>query len=774
MQIYLNRVSHRTLLSLVALIQATICVCFILPVVSLNARQSVILRSGTVSANPGELITATYSGFTPEKKSAWIGLFRKDAPSDDYIHYAFLNNLKNQTYDVKAPLEHGEYNFRIFADETYTPLAISPAVFVGKAQDGETFHYDGKSEADGRSAGLDLVFRNGRVSGRLQAKGVNDNNIRLPSTDIKFGESTFSGKWESRDACIDASWTGGDYIDGSLMPGYPATGQLRIRLEERNGEEVVFLHRIATSKYGYVFPVKGCVYDSGDSAESTSLDSKTGQGNPVGEWTCRVELRSALMTAEEKLSMDYLIVFEPSGRVKVTVASLKSGGRMETEDSITMEARWKLADSGVSINQWKEPPGVLWEMDDNNEVTARFQGADVLVFDIKQDSGSDDKVCVINSDESTMVFRRKGKVRGKTGRKDDTAPVNLPDKDEIQCIELEPDSFKMTPAARRELPVVIAIVKQTLDRVPLESDDVDWSCDKGGSIEEGAIILDKNVQPGDTLTLVASLKDSPVPCEAQARIQAVSELKYGSVSAFVLIEYTGVSREQSVERKSWPNRPESAVVELRPSFGPEKTVQSKIFRPGSDIIFKNIEPGRYNLWITKITLPELPHGYVPKKELPVRSIGWVEIPDERMPDAYNQKTAARFEVHVPGNNKEQSTSGFVYGRILYKGAPVPGATINVTLPPYAKRLYYSDDKGEFAIDTTELDSGEYRITVEKFVKARIAGPGDYLDVANTKNQQPVIFHVPLTDFNGLNLDVDVLTRTEIFGSGSGQEPLALP
>lgn len=67
----------------------------------------------------------------PREKFAWIGFYRRDAGNKDYIKYAYLNTLDNNTYeDVLAPDEPGEYNFRLFKDESYQPVMVSPAIKV--------------------------------------------------------------------------------------------------------------------------------------------------------------------------------------------------------------------------------------------------------------------------------------------------------------------------------------------------------------------------------------------------------------------------------------------------------------------------------------------------------------------------------------------------------------------------------------------------------------------------------------------------------------------
>jgi hypothetical protein len=67
----------------------------------------------------------------PSEKFAWVGFYKRESGDKDYIKYAYLNALDNNTYeDVLAPDEPGTYNFRLFKDERYQPLAVSGAIEV--------------------------------------------------------------------------------------------------------------------------------------------------------------------------------------------------------------------------------------------------------------------------------------------------------------------------------------------------------------------------------------------------------------------------------------------------------------------------------------------------------------------------------------------------------------------------------------------------------------------------------------------------------------------
>ena len=67
----------------------------------------------------------------PSGKLAWIGFYKENAGHRDYIKYAYLNTLDNNTYeDILAPEETGKYNFRLFSDESYQPIKVSAPIEI--------------------------------------------------------------------------------------------------------------------------------------------------------------------------------------------------------------------------------------------------------------------------------------------------------------------------------------------------------------------------------------------------------------------------------------------------------------------------------------------------------------------------------------------------------------------------------------------------------------------------------------------------------------------
>lgn len=88
------------------------------------------LEVRTPVVHPGDPLVVVIEN-PPTEDFAWIGFYSEDAGDRDYIKYNHLRNLDRNTYeDVLAPDEPGRYNFRLFRDESYQPVAVSDVIEV--------------------------------------------------------------------------------------------------------------------------------------------------------------------------------------------------------------------------------------------------------------------------------------------------------------------------------------------------------------------------------------------------------------------------------------------------------------------------------------------------------------------------------------------------------------------------------------------------------------------------------------------------------------------
>ncbi|MFB3765331.1 MAG: nitrous oxide reductase family maturation protein NosD [Methanotrichaceae archaeon] len=97
------------------------------------ASLSFMVATPTVSVTPGpvytcEQITVTYAG-APGFENDWIGMYRSGSPDTSYVARQYLDGKENGTLILDAP-DPGNYDFRMFENDTYTLLATSNNVTV--------------------------------------------------------------------------------------------------------------------------------------------------------------------------------------------------------------------------------------------------------------------------------------------------------------------------------------------------------------------------------------------------------------------------------------------------------------------------------------------------------------------------------------------------------------------------------------------------------------------------------------------------------------------
>jgi hypothetical protein len=78
----------------------------------------------------------------------------------------------------------------------------------------------------------------------------------------------------------------------------------------------------------------------------------------------------------------------------------------------------------------------------------------------------------------------------------------------------------------------------------------------------------------------------------------------------------------------------------------------------------------------------------------------------------------------------------------------------------------TDSGGNYRINTDKMDSGTYTLRALKMVNVTEgklwASPNDVMDIASNKNQEPIKVEVPPSNPNGVEIEIECLTRGEIF------------
>jgi hypothetical protein len=99
----------------------------------------------TLVVNPelaatGDSVNVRWSGLSTPKGTDWIGLYRAGDGNSDYLGWTYVGcapmpldarSLGSCNLTLPRSLSRGTYEFRLFRDNGYTPLRVSPPVQVG-------------------------------------------------------------------------------------------------------------------------------------------------------------------------------------------------------------------------------------------------------------------------------------------------------------------------------------------------------------------------------------------------------------------------------------------------------------------------------------------------------------------------------------------------------------------------------------------------------------------------------------------------------------------
>ena len=588
--------------------------------------------------------------------------------------------------------------------------------------------YSGRAEADGRSATLELHFDGNNVSGRLQAKGVSEKYIRLPSTDATFAPIPLNGTWEADDTTIFASWKGGDFIDGVLIPDYPTRGNLSIKLAERDGKKVVYLHRIDSSSTGYVFPLKGVVYTPPDADNSDDPAAGNGYWDPVGSWS-GVEFDCPFKT-----------VLEKSGAVTVTITC-------ENDEPEYRKGKWNRQGNGIKV-KWSRATMKEHELE-KSTFHAFFDGANCLILD-----GGDD--------DGARLFRDSSRKKRKPSSSETIDPKK------IKSIVLIPGRLRAEPEKPRALPEIYGVHSETGEQLLLKDPDVVWLIGTKASTDGTRLTVRKGVKNGTTFSIQADVLLGYRSYQAKAEIEVVEKLVTGYILGKVKYYYTRTKRPYPEE---WPRHPQSAIVSLA---GPGGERRQNV-GPDGVYHFKDLERGRYKSHLHNVKTGKLPVGWQPSSNQP-DIWRFYDIPRIDYQGSENWEVKRRI---LDWNLKQQlSGGGCVYGLVTYKGKPVDDA--DVTLVGHMGRQLkkaVTNNYGEYQIKPDELDGGEYTISALKMMggkdqgyadlnmggkSRRWASSDDLIGPVEAGREVPKYIGIPLGDPRGVRIDIPCSSRGELF------------
>jgi hypothetical protein len=582
--------------------------------------------------------------------------------------------------------------------------------------------YSGHAEADGRPATLELNFVGNKVSGRLQAKGVSGDNVRLPTTNISFAPVPLNGAWESDDTTIFAHWKGGDYIDGTLVPDYPTRGNLSINLAERGGEKVVYLHRISSSGYGYVFPSRGIVYTPPEVAHDTTPTAGNGYWDPVGSWSGEAYYCS--IKAEVK----------KTGDITVVVAC-------EKEVPEYRKGWWKRQGNGIKVI-WTKATIEKNKLDESS-IYAYFDGANCLIID--EGDGDYNKIYRNPKPKKEKPHSKPEKVRPQIDPK------------KIEKIVLIPGKFKAEPEKSRALPGIYGVDSETGEQVLLQDLEVVWGVGTEISVAGNQLTVHKGVKNGTTIQITADVSIGFRDYKAKAEIEVAEDLVTGFVHGSVSYYYSKAALNHP---RKWPMRPLSAVITLT---GPGGAERRQNIGPNGKFRFDNLEKGlHYVVKLNDVNTDNLPSGWQSAFKQPWSS-GNFHMPghDYLKGEVWEANMGLQWKVINPDIYYE----GCVHGFVTYKGKPVRNAKVMlVGHLGRQKRIVVTGYEGEYKINADGLDGGRYTVSALKMMGAdkSWATKKDLIGPVEAGREVPAYLGIPLSDPRGVQIDIPCLSRGEIF------------
>jgi len=596
-------------------------------------------------------------------------------------------------------------------------------------QPAKTVRYMGRAEADGRSAELELRFKDSSVSGRLYAKGNSAGGVYLTTTDISFSQVPLSGPWEDPGTSIVAPWTGGDYMNGSLMPDYPTNGTLTVKLAERADGNVVYLHRVASSRYGYVFQKKGLVYSpegTYTNAAPTNSIVSAGYWDPAGRWSGKWQ---PLGYGPEKRVV-YQADFTEDGAVRMTISGVA------TAEKINLKGQWRRQGEKIAID-WMEPSLEDAGVTDTSTVFASFGGPDTLLF-------ATEAAPITLSRETTTV------TGGNTG-------ISI-EPSQVVGIELSRTTLTVFSGTNYAVPEISVVLRGTGKRVPLPNGlKPSWTGFKDVSVDADGkrIIVAKQAKTGESGFVRVEVKVGERFHRAKCHVSVIStESKLGSISGTVKISF-------------YPHTPPACGFGLRSSVvmldGPGGAQWFYVNSTGK-YRFWNLLPGRYTLRIERVKLPlNLPGEFV---SAPPTSQNMVEL---RIPNSAIG-IAGTWDINEPlywvVTKTPPPTDYCVYGNVTHRGKGIPFADVTlVNHDGSSSRTKRADKHGVYTLNTQGMLQGQHFLMVEKYVDTNNVPPwatdGDLLDIASHSGaKKPLSVVLPILAL-GEQVHIPCLTRKEL-------------
>lgn len=606
---------------------------------------------------------------------------------------------------------------------------------------------DGYVEVDPQhKARMHLSLTGSDVTGTLDSEAIVQSNVRLPGARMRL-KGTLTGNWEK-----------GGSISGQC------TGQILWPdgTEDRAGQFWIsvapdgVLFRSTKFYYNkYVFRAAGVDYTA-TGAPSTPTNQPGGKvRGPVQtslillfDCSSSMENKSDKFTRFQKTAKNSLSTLGPNCEVAlITFGGCNNITLVRDFTAMTDEARADFGQAIDSLTTASDTPlaQALSFAGDHMRSFARGRTRQIMLLSDGIETCSGDPVKAAGGLNVKIIGGKK--ITGKP------PPKEPPDPDEIKEILVQPDRITMAPGSDNNVPTVVAVLGATADQQELPADEVTWRCQSPLlAVDSGKVRLSDKAKPGDTLELVAVLKRQRDELTAKCLVVVKEVVRRGVVRVTVDLNF----HPPLGQDHSQDPAPLRVVVELR--RGNARYMQQAA-AGGGPVIFQDVEPGTYNVWIGAIELPSLPAGYAPKEQPPCYGDLWLRIPEMKWSDAAN----ARVECWTNGTrvsfklrNDQDADNGYLFGTVTFQGQPARGVEVSVAKTG-SQKTAITDEDGTYRMKVNELESGDYWVRAQKIVIPRWTDPEDLLDAASYRDNRAVMVTVPV-GLGGQRIDIECVKR----------------
>lgn len=349
------------------------------------------------------------------------------------------------------------------------------------------------------------------------------------------------------------------------------------------------------------------------------------------------------------------------------------------------------------------------------------------------------------------------------------------DPDRVTGIVMLPQEVIASPGGMADRPTVFAIMGDTADKIAVPDGQIEWETAKGLELVDGKFRVSSNAKPRDRIGFKATVKLSLVKrFESQGAVR-VTGGRLGSISGKVYFFH------RYPYNPGAPNPLVRATVELQPNTG-GAALRWTTTGPSGEYRFEGLPEGGYRIVVTGIKHRQLASGYRMANPNGPWIGNWAWIPEHKSafkPDPDTAKwdhSGISTEIELIGPDYDAAPDA-VSGRVTYKGQGVSAVTVmaNRIGSEGGEKRVTSGKDGRYSLPIKDLPDGTYWLRAEKYVVQRWAGPDDLLDVASARDERSVLFTVPFFGVDRIEIDIEVLTRHEIFGGERGPEqPEDLP